>query len=184
VESLIDPLAERGLGVDESQLHLLSGQITDDDPLLRAQRVLRLWPPAVHGISISPAGEVLAYEVGTYTDADTIVADGCRIVELSEHGRRYIDPNQPSRSVITIGLGTAIQVPGLMVMGFDRSKAQIIRQMVNFPPTPGIPATLLRRNTNAVIVATRAVAEDADIRNPYIPASAEEGCEWILGKFG
>jgi hypothetical protein len=34
-----------------------------------------------------------------------------------------------------------------------------------------------------VVVATRAVAEDAHIRDPYVPASAEEGCDWILGKF-
>jgi TIR domain len=183
LETLVEPLTELGLGPDENQLNLLTGQITGDDPLLKAQHVLRLWPPAVHGISISPAGEVLGYEVGAYSDPDEIVTDGCRVVELSEQGRRYIDPNQPSRSVITLGLGTALDTPALMILGFDRSKARIIRQMINYSETAGIPATLLRRNEHTVIIATQAVAEAAGARDPYVPASAEEGCEWILGRF-
>ncbi len=183
VETLIEPLVERGLGPSDSQVNLLTGQITDDDPLARAQRVLRLWPPAVHGVSISPAGEVLGYEVGLYSDPDEIVSDGCRIVELSEQGRKYIDPKQPSRSVITVGLGTALESPGLMVLGFDKSKARILRQMVEYPETAGIPATLLRRNERAVIVATRAVAEAANLRVAYHSETAREGSEWIISRF-
>ncbi|MEX5708422.1 TIR domain-containing protein [Parafrankia sp. FMc6] len=183
VETLIEPLIEKGLGPSESQLNLLTGQITDDDPILRTQRVLRLWPPAVHAVSVSPAGEVLGYEVGSYSDPEEIISDGCRIVELSEQGRKYIDPNQPSRSVVTVGLGTALEAPGLMVLGFDRSKARIIHQMAHYPETAGIPATLLRRHDHAVIVGTRAVTEAAEIKNARVPASAEEGCEWILRRF-
>jgi 6-phosphogluconolactonase/glucosamine-6-phosphate isomerase/deaminase len=183
LESLMEPLADRGLGPQDGQLNLLSGQIGGDDPLLRTQRVLRLWPAVVHGVSISPSGEVLGYEVGTYNDAEEIVSDGCRIVELTEQGRRYIDANQPSRSVVTVGLGTAIECPGMMVLGFDRSKARIIRQMINYPETAGIPATLLRRNDHAVVVATRSVAEAAGVKDAYVANSAEEGSEWIIEKF-
>ncbi|NEW25103.1 TIR domain-containing protein [Nocardia cyriacigeorgica] len=183
LETLIEPLTERGLGPRPEQLHLLSGQITDRDPLVQAQRVIRVWPPAVHAISISPAGEVLGYEVGMYTDPEHIVGDGCRIVELTEHGRRYIDPNQPSRSVLTIGLAAALECPGLMVLALDMSKARILHQMTHHPETAGVPATLLRRNTTAAIVTTRSIAEAAAIRDFRTPTSAEEGSEWILGSF-
>ncbi|MGW4774970.1 TIR domain-containing protein [Nocardia sp. NPDC004278] len=183
-ETLIEPLTERGLGPTPGQLHLLSGQISDgEDPLLQTQRILRLYPPAVHGISISPAGEVLGYEVGAYTDPDEIVSDGCRIVELSEHGRRYIDPNQPSRSVITIGLASALECSGLMVLAFDKTKARIIHQMTHFPETAGVPATLLRRNPRAVIVTTRPIAEAAELDNTHFAKTAEAGSEWIVNRF-
>ncbi|WP_227983210.1 TIR domain-containing protein [Nocardia spumae] len=184
LEALIEPLTERGLGPDPRQLHLLSGQISENlDPVQAAQRIIRLHPPAVHGISISPEGEVLGYEIGTYKDPDDIAEDGCRIVELSEHGRRYIDPNQPSRSVITVGLSSAIECAGLMVLGFDRSKARIIHQMTHFPEAAGVPATMLRRNAGTVIVTTRRIAEDADLEDVHYPTSAKAGSEWIAGKF-
>ncbi|MET8797916.1 TIR domain-containing protein [Nocardia sp. NPDC004568] len=184
LEALIEPLTERELGPQPRQLRLLSGQISEDtDPVQTTQRVLRLYPPAVHGISISPEGEVLGYEIGTYSDPDDIASDGCRIVELSEHGRRYIDPNQPSRSVVTIGLAAAIECAGLMVLGFDPSKARIIHQMASFPETAGVPATLLRRNTRAVVVTTRRIAEEADLDNVHYPISAEAGSEWIVSRF-
>ena len=184
LEALIEPLTERGLGPDPRQLHLLSGQISEDlDPVHAAQRVIRLHPPAVHGISISPEGEVLGYEIGTYNDPDDIAEDGCRIVELSEHGRRYIDANQPSRSVITVGLSAAVECAGLMVLGFDRSKARIIHQMAHFPEAAGVPATMLRRNAGTVIVTTRRIAEDAELEDVHYPTSAKAGSEWIAGKF-
>lgn len=184
LEALIEPLTERGLGPEPQQLSLLSGQITENaDPLQTAQRILRLYPPGVYGISISPDGEVLGYEIGAYTDPDDIAGDGCRVVELSEHGRRYIDPNQPSRSVLTIGLSAAIESAGLMVLAFDRSKARIIHQMSHFPETAGVPATLLRRNTGTVIVTTRRIAEEAELDDVHYPISAKAGSEWIAGKF-
>ncbi|MEV4127416.1 TIR domain-containing protein [Nocardia sp. NPDC049707] len=183
VETLIEPLTARGFGPDRLQLHLLSGQISDRDPILETQRILRQWPSVVHGVSISPSGEVLGYEVGAYTDTDGITTDGCRIVELSEHGRRYIDPNQPSKSVLTIGLASAIECPALMVLAFDRSKARIIRQMMSYSDTAGVPATLLRRNERAVVVATKHVAEAAEISYTHVIDSPEEGSEWILNRF-
>ncbi|MEV0362085.1 TIR domain-containing protein [Nocardia fusca] len=184
LEALIEPLTERGLGPEPRQLHLLSGHIgADTDPMRSTQRTLRMYPPGVHGISVSPEGEVLGYEVGTYSDADEIAGDGCRIVELTEHGRRYIDPNQPSRSVLTIGLAAAVECAGLMVLGFDPSKARIIRQMVKFPETAAVPATLLRRNTRTVIVTTRRIAEEAELDDVHHPVSAEAGSEWIISRF-
>jgi hypothetical protein len=184
LEALIEPLADRKLGPQPRQLHLLSGLISEDtDPVQAAQRLLKLYPPAVHGISISPKGEVLGYEIGTYSDPDDIARDGCRIVELSEHGRSYIDPNQPSRSVVTIGMAAAIACAGLMVLGFDHSKARIIHQMTNFTETAGVPATLLRRNTRAVVVTTRPIAEGAGLDCVHYPLSAEAGSEWIASRF-
>ena len=70
-------------------------EYAERDPLLHTQNLLRDFPPCVHAVSISPVGEILAYEVGTYTDIEEIIDDGPRIIEIGEHSKKYIDPNQP-----------------------------------------------------------------------------------------
>ena len=101
----------------------------------------------MHAISIAPSGEMLGYEVGTYTDADAIANDGCHVIEVSEHGRRYIDPEQPSRSIVTIGIGTVLSCRAVLVLAFDRSKARILNQITRYEENAGIPASLLRRHS-------------------------------------
>ncbi|WP_327152133.1 hypothetical protein [Nocardia sp. NBC_01329] len=85
--------------------------------------------------------------------------------------------------MLTVGLAAAVECAGLMVLGFDPSKARIIRQMVKFPETAAVPATLLRRNTRTVIVTTRRIAEEADLEDVHHPVSAEAGSEWIISRF-
>lgn len=63
---------------------------TDADPIRNAQKVIRLYPPAVHAVSLSPLGEILAYEVGTYNDIDEIIDDAPRIVEVGEHSKNTL----------------------------------------------------------------------------------------------
>lgn len=162
-EMLIEPLAERGLAPPSQQLHLLSGLITEEDPISSARKTLRRWPPAVHAVSVAPNGEVLGYEVGTYTDASAVADSGVGIIELTEHGRGYIDPDQPSRSVLSVGVGTALAASTLLVLGFPGNKANVIRHMILGPESPGVPATLLARHHNAFIITTASVAEEADL---------------------
>lgn len=105
---LLMPLKRMHKEPPEDRVHLLSGIYTDSDPVKSAQRIIRLFPPVVHAVSVSPIGEILAYEVGTYNDIDEIIDDGPRIVEVGEHSKKYIEPDQPSKSIVTIGLGTAL----------------------------------------------------------------------------
>lgn len=176
-EMLIGPLAERGLAPPESRLHLLSGIITEDDPIVSARRTLRRWPPTLHAVSVAPNGEVLAFEVGTYTDAEALADTGVGVIELSEHGRGYIDPDQPSRSVLSVGIGTALSASILVILAYPGNKANIVRQMVKGPVSPGIPATLLSRHHNAFIVTTSTVVHEAGIADIAEYISPEEASE-------
>lgn len=159
-EMLIEPLAERGLAPPDEQLHLLSGIITKDDPIVSARRTLRRWPPAMHAVSVAPNGEVLAFEVGTYTDADALADSGVSVIELSEHGRGYIDPDQPSRSVLSVGIGTALAASVLVILAYPGNKSNVVRQMITGPVSAGIPATILSRHHNAFIVTTTSIADE------------------------
>lgn len=181
-EMLIEPLKRMDKSPDPDHLHLLSGVYTDSSPIENATKVLRLYPPIVHIIALSPVGEVLAYEVGTYNEAEEIIDDGPRIVEVSEHGKKYIDPNQPSKSILSIGLGSAMNSEFLLILAFDRQKASILHRLFNGPITAGIPATLLRNHPNAYIITTNKVASEAELDERLIinDLTPTEAAEWII----
>lgn len=164
-DMLIYPLKKLNKEPKDEQLHLLSGVYMDSDPVKNAQKVIRLFPPGVHAVSFSPVGEIIAYEVGTYSDIDEIIDDAPRIVEVGEHSKKYIDPNQPSKSIISIGLGTSLAAEVLLILAFDMQKANILNRLFNGPITAGIPATILRNHPNAYILTTEKVAHEAEIEN-------------------
>ena len=140
-----------------------------------------MYPPVVHGVSLSPVGEILAYEVGTYNEIDEIIDDAPRIVQVSEHSKKYIDPSQPSTSIITIGLGTALSSSVLLILAFDVQKANALNRLFTGPMTAGIPATLLREHRNAYVLTTQAAAREAKIDDMVKGnVSAKEGAEWIV----
>ncbi|MEY8428680.1 TIR domain-containing protein [Lachnospiraceae bacterium 46-15] len=179
-DMLLLPLKRKHKEPSEEQLHLLSGVYTDKDPIKSAQKVIRIYPPAVHAVSLSPLGEILAYEVGTYNDMEEIIDDAPRIVEVGEHSKRYIDPNQPSKSILTIGLGTALQSEVLLIVAFELQKASIINRLFNGPMTAGIPATLLRNHPNAYVLTTEKVANEAKVMDLSCDIkNAKEAAKWI-----
>ena len=180
-DMLIKPLEKKNKAPSDEQLQLLSGIYTDSDPIKRAQKFIRMYPPVVHGVSLSPVGEILAYEVGTYNEIDEIIDDAPRIVQVSEHSKKYIDPSQPSTSIITIGLGTALSSSVLLILAFDVQKANALNRLFTGPMTAGIPATLLREHRNAYVLTTQAAAREAKIDDMVKGnVSAKEGAEWIV----
>jgi len=182
-DTLVAPLIQRGLAPPTSQVHLLSGVYNEEDPVKSAQRILRTWPPSLHAVSISPSGEVLAYEVGTYNDPEEIVGDGPRIVEVSDHGKKYIDPEQPSRSILTIGMGTALAAEVLLVLAFDNQKAAILHRVLNGPITAGVPATLLQMHYNAYLLTTTNIAEGIGLDQTWFRRMTPEvAADWIISQ--
>lgn len=178
-ELLIEPLKKKNKAPPDEQLHLLSGVYTDDDPVKSAIKVLKLYPPSVHGVSLSPTGEILAYEVGTYSDIDEIIDDPPKIVEVTEHSKKYIDPNQPSKSILTIGLGTAMSARVLLLLAFDAKKASIVNRLFTGTTTAGVPATLLKNHKNAFLITTEAVCREAEIDFAKSGMSIEEAVKCI-----
>ncbi len=179
-DMLIEPLQLKGKAPSKEQLHLLSGVYTEEDPVKNARKVLRLYPPSIHAVSISPLGEILAYEVGTYSDIDDIIDDSPKIVEVGEHSKKYIDPNQPSKSILTVGLGTMMSAEILLILAFDVQKANIVKRLFEGPITAGIPATLLRKHPNSFLITTEKVAVEAGIIDYAVTnINIEDAVKWI-----
>ena len=179
-DMLIEPLQLKGKAPSKEQLHLLSGVYTEEDPVKNARKVLRLYPPSIHAVSISPLGEILAYAVGTYSDIDDIIDATPKIVEVGEHSKKYIDSNQPSKSILTVGIGTMMSAEILLILAFDIQKANIVRRLFEGPITAGIPATLLRKHPNSFLITTEKVAVDAGIID-YADTNinVEDAVKWI-----
>ena len=118
--------------------------------------------------------------MGTYTDIEDIIDDGPRIIEVGEHSKKYIDPNQPSKSIITIGLGVAMSAAVLLIPVFDIQKANILSRLFNGPMTAGIPATLLRNHPNAYILTTKNITHEAGLDDLIIRNNDPvEVADWI-----
>ncbi len=181
-EMLIEPLKRLQKEPADEQLCLLSGIYTDSDPVKKAGQVFRRYPPVLHAVSVSPVGEILAYEVGTYNEIEEIIDDAPRIVEVGEHSKKYIDPGQPSKSIVTVGLGTALSSNTLLIPVFDLNKASILSRLFTGPMTAGIPATLLREHRNAYVLTTNAIVREAKIEDIAIQnKTAKEVAQWIVG---
>lgn len=161
--ALLEKLANIGKVIPEDNVHLLSGLILEKDPFAEINNLLKLNPPLVQIVSVSPVGEVLGYEIGTYNNADCLANDKCHVIELSEIGRRYIDSSQPSRSVVTIGMYVPISSRVLLLPILDVVKSQILRRLFLLGEDPSVPASLLTRNSNAMIVSTDEVCKKANI---------------------
>lgn len=182
--ALVDRLGEEGLGPTDSQVRLLSGLITEADPIVEARRFLRLHPPSVHCVSVAPTGEVIGYEAATYDDPDEVATDGCGVIEVGQKGRDYIDPNQPSRSIVSVGMATSLSARTLVIPILDAAKERVTAQMCHFVEQPGIPASLLRRHPSAVMTTTWKIAEEAGLDSVTRWTSPEEAVDQIADDLG
>lgn len=162
-EKLIEPLREIGKAPKKDKINLLSGIFTDIDPLSNARITVRDFPPSIHAISISPRGEILAYDVDIYEEANEIIDDPPRILQIGDIGKNYIDDSQPSNSIISIGLGTTLSSKLLIILVFESQKAEILHTIFTSSMTAKIPATLLQYHQNAFILTTRSIAHRANM---------------------
>lgn len=179
---LFDRLKKVGKVVPDENINLLSGLILDENPYQRILDLLRYHPPSVHAISIAPSGEVIGYEVGTYTDAEALAADRCRVIEVSEMGKRYIDPGQPSRSIVSIGMVVPVEAKTLLIPIFDIKKVPILRKLLLLPEDPATPASILKRNSNSFIISTQRILEEANVYPDLEISNSSEIINFIKGE--
>ena len=146
----------------------MEGIYTQNDPLDVAKKTLRDFPPSVHAISISPRGEILAYDINTYSVDDDIIDDPPRLLYIGDIGKNYIDNRQPSNLIISIGLGTALSTSVLMILVFETQKAEMLQTMITSAATPRIPATLLQYHQNAYVLTTDSIVHWTEIDDALI----------------
>lgn len=176
---LVDKLKKMGKKFPEENFHPMPGLVLEDDPFQKVRDFLRFHPPAVHAVAVAPSGEVIGYEIATYTDPDLLAADRCRVIEVSESGKRYIDEAQPSRSIVTVGMSVPLAARNLIIPIFDINKVGVFKRLVLLSEDPAIPASILRRHLNCYIITTQRVVDEAKIVPSDIIQNRAEMLEFI-----
>lgn len=160
---LITPLKNMGKSPKESQLHFYCGISAEIEPEIAAAKNLEEFPPSCHGISVSPYCEVLGYDLGAH-DA-SIVNDKPCVVKINDETKEYIEQNQKTNYLYTVGMGTALKAELLMILAFDKDKSSAIERLFKEEIDPCAPITLLRNHKNAYVIITKEIARKSNLKN-------------------
>ena len=146
------------LGLDPERVRLPDGQAGDPDT--EASRYSEALE-AAGGIGLQLLGLGLNGHVGFNEppcDADV----PCRCVALCETTRRANapafggDPEAVPQQAITLGLRDILAARSIVLVVTGASKAEILRRLLMEPPSPGLPASWLRRHPDVTVLADRA----------------------------
>ncbi|MHB1665943.1 hypothetical protein [Thiomonas sp.] len=182
--ALFEPLRRQGKHVARNESQLLGSPLRDKTASDRLQVLLRLHRPVIHALAISPAGEVLGYEADVYADLEPLVSDLLPLLTVSLSAKNYIDKEQPFPIIRSLGMSVPLSAKMLLLLVFDVSKAGAVRQLMASDEDPKFPASLLKRNPNGVLLATREVLDTAGIPPTFDitrPADVLPVLEWLAG---
>jgi 6-phosphogluconolactonase/glucosamine-6-phosphate isomerase/deaminase len=181
-ESFIDALRNIDCLIRPSQIHFFEGVVRGDrPPFFEYTEALKRYPIRLNIMAVSPAGEVSGYASGA-AQSLSVTEDSCRVLTLTEVDRRYIDPNQPSQSVISIGYGNILSAQEIMILIIHPSKSYILRRLLLDDIIPSIPVTFVRLHYNVSIVVTADVYHDLNIGSCIMVRTKNEADRLMVDK--
>jgi 6-phosphogluconolactonase/glucosamine-6-phosphate isomerase/deaminase len=179
VEGLIEPLRDMGKAPKANQLTFFAGVAGERDPEVEAAEALKAHPIAMAAVSVSPYCEVIGYEFGAHDIA--IIHDGPKALEVTDQTKDYIDCDQKTNYLYSVGLGSLLASPLLLLLAFDEKKGDAIERLYKEESDPSAPITLLRNHPNAYCIITEDVAKKAGLEAYAIRGkSPKEVAECIL----
>ena len=162
-DNLINILSAMNRGPENSKLLFFGQSDNCLDPETMAIENLLAYPPAVHGISISPYMEIIGYDLGCHDK--NIVNDGPKVIEITDETKDYIDAKQKSHSIYTIGLKTVLSAQTLLMLAFETDKSNAIERLFKEGVDPNIPMTLLQEHKNAYLITTKEIIKKAKLED-------------------
>ncbi|MBP3700647.1 MAG: glucosamine-6-phosphate deaminase [Lachnospiraceae bacterium] len=95
--------------------------------------------------------------IGFNEPADAF-ADHCHCVELTEstiqaNSRFFASVDDVPRYAYTMGIGEIMAAKKILIVASGKAKAPIIKEMLQGPVTPQVPASILQFHPNVVLVA-------------------------------
>lgn len=176
---LITPLINMNKGPKTSQLAYYYGIDGDEDSEILAREHLKKHPVAAYGISVSPFGEIIGYDIGIHNE--DIINDEPRVITINDETKEYIDKKQKTNSIYTVGLKTALESEILMILAFTPDKANAIERLMKEEIDPNVPLTLLRKHPNAYLIVTEDIANKIGLKEySMIDISPKEVAKCIV----
>lgn len=77
---------------------------------------------------------------------------------IAANARFFNNPDQVPRYAYTMGIASIMAAKRIILLAFGEEKAAAIRQTVNGPVTPDVPASILQRHPNVTLVLDEAAA--------------------------
>lgn len=82
---------------------------------------------------------------------------------IQANKRFFASAEDVPRQAYTMGIGTIMRARTVLVVVSGADKAPILKQVLEGPITPQVPASILRLHPNAILVADEAALSETDI---------------------
>ncbi len=125
-------------------------------------------------LGIGRTGHIGFNEPGSPPDSTTRLVTLDRLTVLDAAGDFYGEEHVPSHA-ITMGIGTILSARRIFLLAWGEGKADIIRACIEGPETDSVPASFLRRHTDACALLDPASAAGLTrVATPWLTGS----CDW------
>jgi len=166
-----------GLDIPPEDIHIPRGDV----PRSEVERACRAYEEEIRragGIDFQLLGVGRSGHIG-FNEPGSTPRDRTRLVILDEVTRRdaasdfFGEPNVP-REAVTMGLGTILEAREIVLIATGEHKAEIVRRMVEEPPTPLVPAGFLQGHPNAQVYLDAAAARELRrVQAPWLDGDVE-----------
>lgn len=157
----LEPVID-GLGVRRNNRHRLRGDIPPSEVIAHCDayeaRIREAGGIDFQILGVGGNGHIAFNEPGTPPESRT------RLVELHGQTRRdaagaFGTLSRVPRKGLTMGLGTILEAREIVLLALGSGKAEIVRRIIEEPPSPQVPASYLTRHPGAQILLDRPAAQ-------------------------
>ena len=153
----------RPCGIDPTRVHAPDGQATEPAAMCVEYEaaIANAGGIDLQVCGLGPNGHVGFNEPLSRVDARTRVV---RLApdSLASNARYWGSPDKVPHYGITMGLGTLMEAREILLLVSGITKSRVLREVVDGPVTPSIPASLLRRHPRFTIIADRHAAAELE----------------------
>lgn len=146
------------INVDLANTHLPSGENNLEENCLAYEKLLKQYTIDLQILGIGSNGHIGFNEPGTSFNSETHVV---KLKESTRHdnARFFEDLSEDvPRYAITMGLSSILRAKKILLVATGFNKAQAIKDMVEHELTEEIPATILQKHDDVIVVCDEAAA--------------------------
>lgn len=142
------------VNIDLNNTNIPDGTVEDGDKeCARYHEVIE----SMGGIDLQLLGIGNNGHIGFNEPAD-VFADHCHCVDLTEstidaNSRFFESRDDVPKQAYTMGIGEIMSAKHIVIVASGKAKAPIIKEMVEGPVTPQVPASILKFHNNVTLIA-------------------------------
>lgn len=147
------------INIDKKDVHIPDGKSKDPEAFCRdyERMIDEAGGIGLQILGIGSNGHIAFNEPGSPADSKT------RVVTLSaqtikDNARFFRDQNEVPKKAISMGIGTIMKARMIILLASGKNKADAIAKTLEGPPTVNVPASLLQKHKDAIIIADKEAA--------------------------